>query len=180
MTWYCLYLCVLPKHLAWHSLNKCLLDKTTHAWVPGDKREIQDGDSFGREAGHVPFETWRRGRRSGGTIGPQKSGGLDKAKLWIAAAAPMATKGVRLWWWPANGNWQGAAPGGRSVIILLSAEPTMGSEVGGVKFQDTAELRASLRNHSFIYSYFGEWEKMWRRKKIIPLQQIGSGNGSGV
>ena len=36
------------------------------------------------------------GGGAGGLIGPQKSGGLDKAKLWIAAAAPMATKGVRL------------------------------------------------------------------------------------
>lgn len=30
----------------------------------------------------------------GGLIGHQKSGGRDKAKLWIAAAALMATKGV--------------------------------------------------------------------------------------
>lgn len=48
----------------------------------------------------------------------------------------------------------------------------MASEVGGIEFQDTAELRAPSRNHSFLYSYFRGWEKMWRRKKINLLLQL--------
>ena len=48
----------------------------------------------------------------------------------------------------------------------------MASGVGGIEFQDTAELRAPSRNHSFLYSYFRGWEKMWRRKKINLLLEM--------
>lgn len=46
------------------------------------------------------------------------------------------------------------------------------SEVSGIEFQDTVELRVPSRNHPLIYSYFGGWERMQRKKKINPVLQL--------
>lgn len=139
------------------------------SWVSEEKREIQAGGGFGKDAGHVLSETWGREVGWEGLKGHWKPGGLDKAKLWIPAAVLMARKGAGVEIMAPK--WDGAAQGWICHDpILFSAEVTVAISQKWVGLNlKIPRSWGSTRHHSFMILILMDEKGHWEGWKLTLL-----------